>query len=246
MIKEMSQKLSSHDLYRDVWTEQGIRTFMKYHVFCVWDFQSLAKKVQQICSPPTFPWVPGVNPELRRLINEVILEEETDLDPTTGSYCSHYELYLKAMKRCGADLSLHNDYMKSLMLDGDVFAANKLLPKPVKDFLDFGFRLIFDGKAHEICAVFAKGRETLIPDMFEGLISHLSNTIPSQWELFHYYLNRHIEVDGGEHGPASERLYNYFCETTEQKLEAEKVVYKALNLRDSLWSFILSEINKNY
>ena len=126
MIEEINNKLAAHDLYKDIWTEKGIQTFMKYHIFCVWDFQSLAKKVQQICSPPDFPWMPGVNPELRRLINEVILEEETDLDPTTNSYCSHYELYLKAMSSCKADLSLHSDYIKSLRLDGDVFEANKL------------------------------------------------------------------------------------------------------------------------
>ena len=246
MIEEMNQKLAFHDLYKDVWTEHGIKTFMKYHVFCVWDFQSLAKKVQYVCSPPKFPWMPGVAPELRRLINEVILEEETDVDPTNGSYCSHYELYIKAMNKCGADLSLHNDYMKSLILDGDVFEANKLLPKPLRDFLDFGFKLIFEGEAHEICAVFAKGRETLIPAMFEGLISQLNDEMPGKWELFHYYLNRHIEIDGGEHGPASETLYKYFCKTNQHRVQAEKAVYEALSLRDSLWSFILSEINKSH
>ena len=242
MISEVDSKLAEHDLYNKVWSTEGVKTFMKYQVFCVWDFQSLAKKVQHICSPPEFPWMPGKSPELRRLINEVILEEETDVDPTNGSYCSHYELYLKAMEQCGADLELHQDYMKALQDGEDLFELNKVLPLALREFLDFSFELIFNGSDHEICAVFAKGRETLIPDMFSGLVTKLEVDCPTEWSLFHYYLNRHIEVDGGDHGPASERLYQSFCDSPEKIKEAQYAVDKALYLREQLWSFILKEI----
>ncbi|MDD7985818.1 DUF3050 domain-containing protein [Lentisphaera marina] len=240
----MNKKLSEHSLYKEVWSAQGIRVFMQYHVFCVWDFQSLAKKIQQICSPPEFPWMPHKSPELRRLINEVILEEETDTDPTTNSYCSHYELYLKAMEQCGADISLHNNYMLNLQKGENLFSLNEYLPGPLREFLDFSFELIFKGKDHELCAVFAKGRESLIPDMFSSLVSELDGECPDDWSLFHYYLQRHIEVDGGDHGPASEKLYKYFCDTPQKEMEAQVAVAKALQLRDKLWSYILKEITK--
>ena len=116
----------------------------------------------------------------------------------------------------------------------------------MKDFLDFSFKLIFEGGAHQICAVFAKGRETLIPDMFGGLISQLNDELPEQWELFHYYLNRHIEIDGGDHGPASEKLYKYFCKSDFQIKEADDSIRMALELRDNLWTFILKEIKKTH
>lgn len=242
MVLDINKKLSDHELYKEVWSAEGVKIFMKYHIFCVWDFQSLAKKVQQLCSPSEFPWMPSSTPELRRLINEVILEEETDIDPSNNSYCSHYELYLKAMDQCGAESVLHNEYIDQLKTGSDVFSLNKDLPLALREFLDFSFELIFNGSDHEICAVFAKGRETLIPEMFSSLISKLEGDCPDEWEVFHYYLQRHVEVDGGDHGPASEKLYKHFCDTSEKEIEAQKAIDKALQLRDRLWTFIFNEI----
>ncbi|WDE98015.1 DUF3050 domain-containing protein [Lentisphaera profundi] len=243
MLKERN-KLLNHDLYTDLWNSDALRVFMKYHVFCVWDFQSLIKKIQDVCSPRTMPWMPSERPEFRRLINEIVLEEETDVDPT-GGYCSHYELYLKAMTQVGADKSFHESYLNEVAVEGDVFVANQSLPRSLQDFMDFSFKLIYDGKDHEIMAVFAGGRESLIPDMFTSIVEKLSIDLPEEWSIFHYYLTRHIEVDGGDHGPASEKLLDYFCDTEDKKNEANIAVAKALHLRGELWTFILDETRRD-
>mgnify|MGYP003353415089 CR=1 FL=1 len=49
-------------------------------------------------------------------------------------------------------------------------------------------------------AAFTFGREDLIPDMFPELVGRLSRQHPGRLDTFRYYLERHIEVDGGHHG----------------------------------------------
>ena len=65
---------------------------------------------------------------------------------------------------------------------------------------------------------------------------------PEEWGLFHYYLQRHVEVDGDTHGPASELLLESFCKTEAEKTEAVKAAELALRARLELWDLILSEV----
>jgi hypothetical protein len=75
---------------------------MESHVFAVWDFQSLLKAMQQRLTCTTIPWVPTPDPEARRLVNEIVLDEESDELPEGGA-ASHFELYLEGMRAAGAD-----------------------------------------------------------------------------------------------------------------------------------------------
>jgi hypothetical protein len=47
------------------------------------------------------PWVPSGPTESRRLINEIVLVEESD--ELGEGYISHFELYLDGMDQAGAD-----------------------------------------------------------------------------------------------------------------------------------------------
>jgi hypothetical protein len=42
----------------------------------------------------------------------------------------------------------------------------------IKAFLDFTFRVIEEGKSHEIAAAFTFGREDLIPSMFTAILKN--------------------------------------------------------------------------
>ena len=39
------------------------------------------------------------------------------------------------------------------------------------------------------------GREALIPAIFRQLLGELRNRFPSQFEIFTYYLDRHIQLN---------------------------------------------------
>ena len=101
-IDDLVEQLIKHPLYSRINSLNGVRTFMRSHVFCVWDFQSLLKSLQGSLTCVNLPWLPTADPNARRLVNEIVLDEESDEMPD-GGYLSHFELYINAMEECGAD-----------------------------------------------------------------------------------------------------------------------------------------------
>ena len=101
-IQPQIESLLQHPLYKKVQTIEDLHTFLENHVFAVWDFISLLKALQSKLTCTTTPWFATENSETRYLINEIVLAEETDLT-IDGHHQSHYEMYIEAMKACGAD-----------------------------------------------------------------------------------------------------------------------------------------------
>ena len=61
---------------------------------------------------------------------------------------------------------------------------------------------------------------------------------------FVYYLKRHIELDGGEHGPLALKLICDLCGDDSKKwLEVEETAIACLIARKKLWDVILAKLN---
>lgn len=246
-ILPYQEQLLSHPLYKSLKTPQDLHIFMENHVFAVWDFMSLLKALQSTLTKTSTPWYPLGNPEVRYLINEIVLAEETD-ETLDGRHMSHYEMYIEAMEKAGADISKINKFLDHITHGTDIFLviAVSEIPRSVKKFLKFTFNTISEGKAHKIASAFTFGREDLIPSMFTKIIENIQKNFPDQGLThFKYYFDRHIELDGDEHGPMALKMIEELCGDDPKKWEeAETAAVRALQYRIELWNGILQQINE--
>ena len=245
-IAPFKQQLIEHQLYRNIETIPALRCFMESHVYAVWDFMSLVKKLQLDLTTTTIPWQPKQNNSAGRLINEIVWGEETDIDKN-GVPMSHFEMYLNAMDQVNADSNGINKIIAKLNNGKNIFdiiSASKL-PLYISDFLKFTFSIIEEGKTHKIASVFTFGREDLIPDMFISMIKKMNLNNEHEMDQIIYYFERHIEVDGDSHGPlANEMIINLCGSNSENWMEATEAAEAALRYRISLWDGINNSILK--
>jgi hypothetical protein len=103
------------------------------------------------------------------------------------------------------------------------------------------FELIDAGEVHAMAAAFTFGREDLIPEMFRGLVRELNAELGGRFAKYQWYLERHIEVDGEDHGPLALRMVADLCGDDERRREeAAEAAEKALLARIALWDGILA------
>ena len=248
-LAPIRKELVAHKVYKSLHTPEDVNTFLEHHIFAVWDFMSLLKALQRNLSCVEVPWVPQGTQQARRFINEIVLEEESDVDEQ-GNYVSHFELYLQAMKEAGASTTGIDMLIQTLHInqvkDAQSFLKTlEVLPlaKNIKAFLAFTFKVIASNQAHKIAAAFTFGREELIPDMFRGLIGDLSQRFPNKYNTLIYYLDRHIGLDEEEHGPLAEKLILDLCGNDPVKWkECLETAQQALQYRKLLWDSIVEAL----
>ncbi|MBB1192660.1 heme oxygenase [Flavobacterium sp. SOK18b] len=244
-IQSQKEQLLQHTLYNKVRTIEDLQCFLENHVYAVWDFMSLLKALQSKLTCTTTPWFATSNPETRYLINEIVLAEESDLT-LDGKRSSHYEMYIEAMKACNASTAGIQEFLNEVDSLKNIFVAIKTsnLHPNIKAFLDFTFRVIEEGKSHEIAAAFTFGREDLIPSMFTEILKNFQANFPeTDLSKLIYYFERHIELDGDEHGPMAMKMITELCGTDEQKWsDVEEVSKMALEKRIGLWDAIEEQL----
>ncbi|GAA4360128.1 DUF3050 domain-containing protein [Kangiella marina] len=235
-LEDLNKELSNHETYKSLDSLDSVRTFMEYHIYAVWDFMSLLKSLQQRLTCVDVPWVESKqDPEVVRFINEIVIGEESDLDPD-GNAISHYSLYLKAMEEVGADTSHIKEFIKTQDMS--------LIPEGAREFVDYNLKTAREGTDVEVASAFLYGREKLIPDMFTAIKDVMSNENVNCPTLI-YYLERHIELDGDEHGPLAEKCLQALCGEDAAKWQsAEEVAVTSLKLRSNLWNAVLDAINR--
>lgn len=218
---------------------------MENHVFAVWDFMSLIKALQKNLTCVDIPWTPNANRLAGRLVNEIVLAEESDVDQN-GDPKSHFELYLESMIQIGANTTIIEDFVTQIKNSKSYNKSieNININPIVKEFMDYTFNIIDTNKNHVIASVFTFGREDLIPDMFIEIVKKLSISDEIKADNLIYYLERHIEIDADEHGPMALKMIEELCGDDETKWkEAEVASKKALEMRIKLWNFIENKIS---
>ena len=245
-IETLKLQLINHPLYKMMKSQEDLQVFMEHHVYAVWDFMSLVKKLQVDLTTTTLPWVPPTMPSAGRLINEIVWGEETDINKD-GVPMSHFEMYLESMEQVGASTSAMNHFLSTLSESSSIqqHIASAELPNYIKEFLKFTFEVIESNKTHIIAAVFTFGREDLIPDMFISMIKKMNRDNDQDFDQIIYYFERHIEVDGDSHGPMALQMIKNLCGTDPIKWEeAISASKSALERRIALWDGINLQITQ--
>jgi len=240
-ISSVRNRLLNHPVYQRLKTPKDIQFFMEHHVFAVWDFMSLLKSLQVELTCTTVPWYPKGDPQVRHMINEIVLGEETD-EVIHGK--SHYEWYLEAMEQAGANSQPIKAFIETSQ-SSSVQTALEIchLPEAVVQFVKFTFDTIQSGKIHCIAAAFTGGRENLIPGMFPNLVAQTQKPELGSFQILCDYLERHIEVDGDDHGPLADKMLASLCDGDPAKQEeAQFTILGALQARDRLWNGILEHM----
>ncbi len=235
-IARLRAGLETHGVFEELRDIQALRAFMQVHVFAVWDFMSLVKRLQQDLTCVRLPWMPPADPASARLINDIVLAEESDID-AEGRPASHLDLYLKAMEDVGAPTRAFRHFL-DLLRQGhghEQALAEAGAPDFVAEFVCDTLRTATGGTTLQVMASFLYGRENVIPGMFQGLLDRWGlDTL--QAPGFVYYLERHIELDADEHGPAASRMLATMLGRQRDGLKvARDAARQALNARHRLW-----------
>ena len=246
-IEPLRQEIINHKVYSVIKDINDLKVFMQYHVYAVWDFMSLLKTLQQNLTCTSVPWFPKGSADTRYLINEIVVGEESDVD-LNGIRKSHFELYIDAMKQCEADTTQIELFIDVLKKTGDFKTAfaKANTPTAAKDFVEFTFNIIGSDKHYLQSAIFTFGREDLIPGMFVSIVNDIHSNFPNSIEIFKYYLERHIEVDGDHHSHLALKMTANLCGTNQAFWDqAEKSTIDSLQKRIDLWDGAYKHIVNN-
>ena len=245
-LTPLRKKLMDHPIYKSLKTYDHLRIFMQHHVFAVWDFMSLLKFLQVELTCVSLPWLPPEHAIGSRLVNEIVLAEESDV-LGDGQYTSHFALYLEAMSECGANtdpIEALIGALKNRVPIREALSARQI-PDSVRTFVNGTFDVIDGKKSWEVASAFTFGREEIIPDMFRNFdLTHADKGESCSTSILRQYLELHIITDEHEHVPLAFTLLRFLCGEDKQKWqEVIDSAKAAIERRIALWDGVLEALN---
>jgi hypothetical protein len=243
-IDLLRNRMVYHPIFMAINDIESLQRFMEAHVFAVWDFMSLVKRLQCDLTCVKLPWLPPQDRIAAQLINQIVLGEETDAGPA-GEPISHLELYLAAMREVGASTVEFAAFQSALASGTDLSTAfDKAGAAPfVRDFTSYTLRTAREAPSFVVMASFFYGREDVIPRMFANLLESWSLDAV-KLPMFVYYLKRHIELDGDEHGPAAERILRAAIDgNPDRQRRVATAARESIQARISFWDGLLASFS---
>jgi hypothetical protein len=244
-VAPLKARLLDHPVYREIDRLASLHVFMEHHVFAVWDFMSLLKTLQRLLTCVEIPWLPRGSALGCRLVNEVVLAEESDEDGE-GGFVSHFELYRRAMTRCGASTASIDGFLSALRENRSVAAALETahVGEAPRSFVEATFRVIEERNLYALVSAFSIGREDLLPSLFQRIVDRLAES-SGGLDIFRYYLKRHIGLDEEQHGPMASRLLRSACGNDQSRWRiAEEAAVSSLEARQKLWDGIYAIVRR--
>ena len=239
-LEPLRNQLLNHSLYQHLNSPAAARIFMEHHCYSVVDFMCLLKSLQARLTVTSVPWFPPVNTDAARFINEIVVAEESDEAPG-GGFISHYELYLDAMRSAGActkPVESFVEYVRNRQHYRRALRHAKV-PTCAQRFVKATMEVCLVGKNHEVASYFVFGRENLIPEMFPQILNNLHKSADIDLEGLIYYVDRHIEIDGEDHGPAAQNMLYHLCDNEPRRWrQVSEAAKKALSARIQFWDGI--------
>ena len=242
-LRRRQANLSQHRVFNALADMAALRRFMQDHVFAVWDFMTLVKRLQRDLTCVELPWTPPANAAASRLINEIVVGEESDV-LADGTPISHFEMYLRAMREVGAATDGIDAFVQATREGASLEAAfaRGAVPAHVRSFVRDTLTTARSGSTAQVLAAFLFGRESVIPQMFRSLLE--SWRVPAERApTFTYYLHRHIHLDADAHGPAAQRLLAFVAARDgADDHEIGAAALGAIRSRHELWDGVLAAL----
>ncbi|AKT38052.1 DUF3050 domain-containing protein [Chondromyces crocatus] len=243
-VAALTAQVAKHPVFGRMASIADVRIFMEHHVWAVWDFMSLLKSVQEAIAPTRVPWIPAEDTEAARLVNEIVTGEECDEAPG-GRLASHFEVYVAAMRRAGADVAPIERFVAALRrgVSWASSLAGAGAPAASRAFVETTME-VCAGPVHGRVAALTLGREDIIPAMFSRLVRGIVGDRTGELSDLVWYLDRHVEVDGSRHGPMTLRLFERICARDEAtRRESLGVAERVLAQRLALWNAVESAVD---
>lgn len=242
VLENRRSALFSHGIYNFITTTERLKIFMEAHVWAVYDFMCLLKSLQIHLTSVSVPWLDKKYGEPARLINMIVLCEETDVDEN-GKARSHFDLYLEAMQEIGCDTSKIEFFIRYLS-EGEHWSDAMAMANPpeyVRHFVSSTLTVCDRGSPVEIAAAFLHGREDPIPSMFKNFLESPDTSFRTAKKL-RFYIERHIELDGDEHGPAAKKMLSLLVDDDPIQIDSMYMsAINAISARIDLWNGICDE-----
>ncbi len=169
----------------------------------------------------------------------IVLEEESDEHPLDDDrFCSHFELYVRSM----TEVDAHTEQVERFV---DGLGAGVSFPEAVATSgcsaaVAHFLRTTWDAARasdEELLAAFAFGRETVIPIMFDRILTEAGAL--GDAGLLRHYLLRHVQLDGDSHSDMAKYLLVAACGDDPQRwARAEVSARRCLEARARLWDAV--------